>query len=271
MFSERQENIKEYEAKKTDDLLKNAELCDEIASWGSSDREVIFWKKKGLEIREEIFGKKSSEIGKFYDEMSDIYLYAGTYKQSLKFCKKALKIKEKEQENYFEILKIYTRIIENYYYLSDWEKGISLALHVLSDVRTKEEPISEDIIQIIRVLIFMYRSQGNKEKMWKWIEEGIIIAIKYFGENSIQVAQMYVEKARYLTDKTEKLKLFKTALEIFLNEIGMYDKRTQRTYRCIWECWEGETKQPIKMALEWLEKNISQEHFIEILNWLKRG
>ena len=52
MQNERQQNNSRYESEKSDDMLKNAELCDDISKWSTSDRESIFWKKQGVSIRE---------------------------------------------------------------------------------------------------------------------------------------------------------------------------------------------------------------------------
>lgn len=57
MQNERQQNNSRYESEKSDDMLKNAELCDDISKWSTSDRESIYWKKQGLSIAKSFMGK----------------------------------------------------------------------------------------------------------------------------------------------------------------------------------------------------------------------
>ena len=62
MQNERQQNNSRYESEKSDDMLKNAELCDDISKWSTSDRESIYWKKQGLSIREKFYGKDNPRL-----------------------------------------------------------------------------------------------------------------------------------------------------------------------------------------------------------------
>lgn len=60
MSRERQENLEKYqqEMSQPEVSLENAQLCSDIAKyWATEDNEVVFWKKKELEIRQKFYGK----------------------------------------------------------------------------------------------------------------------------------------------------------------------------------------------------------------------
>lgn len=269
MNNERKKNIYKYENEKGDDLLKNAELCDNISKWSTNDKEVIYWKKQGLSIREKFYGKDSIELTDFYIEISKILLGGGEYKKSLHYCEKALLLKEKCNSSYADILDIYSVMITSYYLADEFDKGIVCGLTALNDVRMKQINSSESVIQIMKHLVFMYEEIGQNDEMKKWLQKGIEKAIEWYGENSVQSAEMYIEKARYTDDKVEKLKILKIAFETLLHQVGMYDYRTRKAYRCIWTCWEGATDKPIESALKWLKENLSEKDFSKVYDWVR--
>lgn len=73
-------------------------------------------------------------------------------------------------------------------------------------------------------------------------------------EDSVQVAEMNIEKAQNISDPNQKLEILKVALEILLDKVGMYDNRTKKAYRCIWKCWEKETNEPLNLHYNGLRR-----------------
>ena len=267
MQNERQQNNSRCESEKSDDMLKNAELCDDISKWSTSDRESIYWKKQGLSIREKFYGKDNPRLCDFYAEMSEILLRGGEYKKSLLYCEKALKIKEKNNCSYKDVLYIYEVMITNYYLSDELDKGLACGLTVLNDPRIEAITASDSVIQIMKYLAFINNASGKSDEAKIWIQKGIDKAKDWYGEDSVQVAEMNIEKAQNISDPNQKLEILKVALEILLDKVGMYDNRTKKAYRCIWKCWEKETNEPIELALQWLKKNLSNEDFLKVYSW----
>ena len=129
MSSERQENLEKYqqEMQQPEISLENAELCSKISKyWATGDNEVVFWKKKELEIREKYYGKNNPQLGRYYDELAMECLECTKFKQSLVVCEKALKVKKSNKFSFQELLKTYAIMIKNYMYLDEYEKGLEL-------------------------------------------------------------------------------------------------------------------------------------------------
>lgn len=265
MSSERQENLEKYqqEMQQPEISLENAELCSKISKyWATGDNEVVFWKKKELEIREKYYGKNNPQLGRYYDELAMECLECTKFKQSLVVCEKALKVKKSNKFSFQELLKTYAIMIKNYMYLDEYEKGLELGREILNDDRIKEEVCSEYLYEIIRTLAYICLRMDLKEEMKKWIEFGLDLALKYCGRNSVLTAEMYVEKADDLvTNKDEKKVLFLEALIIFLNQSDTSDKKILDTFFRLWLCWEGECENPINEAMKWLEKNMETKYY----------
>ena len=168
-----------------------------------------------------------------------------------------------------DILDIYAVMITNYYLSDELDKGIVCGLTALNDVRMKQIDSSESVIEIIKHLVFLYEETGENDEMNHWLQKGIKKAVEWYGEDSAQSAEMYIEKARYTDDKGEKLEILRSAFETLLHQVGMYDYRTRKAYRCIWTCWEGETDKPVESALKWLKEKLSDEDFTKVYEWVR--
>mgnify|MGYP001050408171 CR=1 FL=1 len=273
MSRERQENLEKYqqEMQEPEISLENAELCSEISKYSAEDNEVVFWKKKELEIREKYYGKDSPELGRYYDELSMECLQCTKYKQSLTVCKKTLKIKESYKFSFQELLKTYAIMMNDYMYLNEYEMGLKLGREILNDDRIKEEVSSVYLNEVIINLAYFCRKSELKEEMKKWIEFGLDLSLESCGRNSELTAQMYVEKADELvTDKDEKKVLFMEALTIFLSQSDINESKIQDTFRRLWWCWREESDKPIDEAMKWLEVNMEKEYYIKIKRWKDR-
>lgn len=274
-MSERQDNLEKFnrEKKEPEISLENAELCDSIADlWATEDKETIFWKKKGLEIREKYYGKKNLKLATYYDDIANEHLECTNYKSSLNMCKKALKIKEQNNCNFEDVIKTYAIMMEDYSFLEDYENGIKCGVRILNteNITGVLQEISEDLSKVIVLLSRMYIRCGSKKEAEYWLNYGLNLAIETLGEDSVMAADMFALKATSFSEsKEEKLELLKKALEIYIESFGMQSTKSEKAFLWIWHCWDKETKKPISMALEWLEKNIDTNYFDKIREWRK--
>lgn len=271
MSRERQENLAKYEQDKYEQeiSLENAQLCADISKyWATEDNEVVFWKKKEIEIREKYYGKNNPELGKYYDELAMEYLNCTKYKQSLAVCEKALKVKKLNNFSFEDLLRTYAIMMNDYTYLKEYEKGLELGREILNDNRIKRETVSEALNQIAIKLAYMCGKAGLKEEMGRWIEFELDLVVRSCGEDSVLAAEMYVEKAyEIVKSKDDKLALLKKALIIFVDKCGIDDSKVEDTFFRIWICWRSETDEPIIEAMKWLEKNLEKEYFDKIKKW----
>ena len=204
MSRERQENLEKYqqEMQQPEISLENAELCSKISKYSAEDNEVVFWKKKELEIREKYYGKNSPELGKYYDELAMECSECKKFKQSLAACKKGLKIKKSYKFSFQELLKTYAIMISDYVYLDEYETGLELGREILNDDRIKEEVSSEYLNEVILKFAYICEKLVLKEELKKWIEFGVDLALESCGKDSVLTAEMYVGKAdRLVTNK----------------------------------------------------------------------
>lgn len=273
MSRERQENLEKYqqEMQQPEISLENAELCSRISKYSAEDNEVVFWKKKELEIREKYYGKDSPELGRYYDELSMECLQCTKHKQSLAVCKKALRIKINNKFSFRELLKTYAIMMNDYMYLKDYERGLELGREILNDNRIKEEVSSEYLNQVILKLAYICEKLELKEEMRKWIGFGLDLALESCGRDSVLTAEMYVGKAdRIVTNKDEKKVLFKEALTIFLSQSDINESKIQDTFFRLWWCWQEESDRPIDEAMKWLEVNMEKKYYVKIKRWRDR-
>lgn len=271
MRRERQENLEKYrqEMSQPEVSLENAQLCSDIAKyWATEDNEVVFWKKKELEIRQKFYGKNSPELTRYYDELATECLKCTKYKSSLTVCKKALKIKEDHKASFQELLNTYAVMMSNYVHLEEYEKGLELGRAVLNDDRMQKEGSSESLNQVIIELAYSCKKLGLKEEMKKRIEFGLDLAYKSCGRDSALTAEMYVEKADELVrDKDEKKLLLMEALTIFLDQYDINDPKIGDTFFRLWWCWREESDDAIGEAMRWLESNMEVKYYNKVKKW----
>jgi len=93
MNKTREHNEKIYEKnKKEEDTLENAMLCEAIAddnlTWNPG--EALYWRKKGIQIREQIYGKNDICITPYYEKIVAVLLEKGSYKEAKKWNEKSI-------------------------------------------------------------------------------------------------------------------------------------------------------------------------------------
>lgn len=273
MGEERSYYLEKYEKEREsqENTIKNAELCDQFSKNSSDDRDIIFWKKKGLEIREKVFGKKGFELGDNYDSMAELYMECGKYKSAKLMCEKALNVKLLDETGQSNMLKTYAIMILNYISMDDYENAIKVGEKALQIKQVENKNYYNEVIVIHKYMAWAYSYSGNETNRNECINQALCIAIKYFEEDSVQAAEMYVEKANFiLKEKNDKLELLKKALIILFEHFGFEDDRVTRVYRFIWQCWK-EDPDCILKANEWLEENVPKNLYNEIQRWRMRN
>ncbi|SHL29422.1 hypothetical protein SAMN02745136_04555 [Anaerocolumna jejuensis DSM 15929] len=260
----------EQEREKMENTIGNAELCEKFSSHSTDDSDIIYWKKKGLEIREKVYGKKSLQLGKYYDSLAELCVNCGKYKLAKSMCDKSINVKLLDDTGQSNLLKTYEIMISIYDAMDDYENGIKCGEEALSLKEVKNQNNYNEVITINKYLSWIFNRLKDEDKRDYHINQALNISVNYFGENSFQAAEIYVEKARFqLKERKEKLELFKKALIIFYENFGFNDRRATRVYRFIWNCWEGNPAESIELANDWLEKNIPKDLYHEIKKWRK--
>lgn len=271
MPTERQENLSKYEKEKIEPeiSLENAQLCANISKyWATGDNEVVFWKRKEIEILEKYYGKDQKELGRPYDELARECLECQKWKQSLETCKKALKVKEMYQFSFSDFLKTYAIMMNCYNAMNDYEKGLELGRRILNDDRVKNGTASETLNEIISEMLCICYWVNLKEEMCDWVNFGLNLAIKTCGEDSVVAAEMYEEKASFIEESKEEQRiLLKKALLIFVSKCDIGDDRIRSTFGQLRRSWEDEADDHAKAALNWLKENMTEEDFHKVERW----
>lgn len=152
----RADTLERYEREKLpEEGIENALLCEKYseevlpASWD----DAIFWLKKSLDIRENLYGKDSLQNISQYERMAYIYADKPSHNNALKWYRKALRIREKAVgksdlslvEDYVCIAEIYRHTdIKNY---EECAKNIFHAKQIEEENRPADNPISFYVYQ----------------------------------------------------------------------------------------------------------------------------
>lgn len=271
MPTERQENLLKYEKEKIEPeiSLENAQLCADISKyWATGDNEIVFWKRKEVEILERYYGKDQKKLGEAYDELARECLECQKWKQSLETCKKALKVKEINQFSFSDFLNTYAIMMSCYSAIDDYKKGLELGRSILNDDRVKNGTASETLNEIVSEMRCLCDGANLEEEMCYWVNLELDLAIKTCGEDSIVAAEMYVEKASFIEESKEEQRiLLKKALLIFISECDIGDSRIHNAFGEIRRSWRDETDDTAKTALNWLEENMTGEDFNKVERW----
>lgn len=271
MPTEHQENLLKYEQEKTDPeiSLENARLCADLSRyWATGDNEVVFWKRKEIEILEAYYGEGQKELGPYYDELARECMECLKWKRALETCKKALKVKETYQFPFPDFLKTYAIMMNCYNAIQDYKRGLELGRKILNDDRVKNGTASETLNEIVSSMGCICYWAGQKEEMRHWVNFEFDLAVRTCGEDSVVAAEMYEEKASFLEESTEKKRiLLKKALVIFVNNCDIGDSRILSTFGKLRRSWEGEAEDPVQAALKWLEEHIAKEDFSQVERW----
>lgn len=272
MMSElRNKNEEIYKNQKTpNDSLKNAELCETIADYNFMwhVEEAIYWRKKALKIREKIDGKSLLNNVCCYEKIIDLLMEKGSYKEALKWSEKAQKLNEKLHINNLSIEIYYAEIHLNLKCYNESIKHGDLAFDIITSekfVRMKSsfKLVNRLLIFYARYIIYYDNEKKSYDKLFNCMEIALRIAQEFYGDNSIEVAIVYREKAVYLDiSKQEKLTYLKKALDIVLS-IGKNTKLALEIFYNIRGCWPA--SESLEEGFKWVYENVSKQFILDVL------
>lgn len=274
-MSDRKQNIEWYNKEKTESEEENAVLCNKIADeslyWNPS--EAVFWRKKAIEIAENLYGKDSLKVTVYYDGIVNDYLEKGSYKEGIKWNKKSKKIKEKHYgENSRELL---TSLVFDSHLYSCLEKYEEAEVSIKKTIFLLEKYCSENSMELYQIYLEMmnlesgynlYAKRTGKEEL-KDIEEcadkAINIAMQLFGEESLEIAIAYCDKAvlAYKNQREKRICLLKKALLIAIRKQGMTGEDVKMIFYHIRRYWLEQDM--LKEWVIWTCDNVSKEFMQE--------
>lgn len=278
----RELNEKKYQSlKKEQDELDNAVLCEQIAddSFGWWLDEALYWRKKGVDIREKKLGKKNIENTLYYDKIVEVLLEKGSYKEAIKWNKKsvAIKIKNKGEESIellinklmqAEIMLLLEKDLEG-------KKEADQAFDLLEkNILIIDKKCAYDVYLKLMHLYNNYnigaRFDGRETCVRNEIcgEKAITIAGENFGESSLEMAEAIREKAITIyNDKQEALALFKRAISIYMSYKDN-KKYAQQVFRDVRQKLEGQNLFNEKTAesISWFYKNSSEDFVMKAID-----
>lgn len=282
-MSDRQMYEEEYNRRKVegDDIL-NASLCDEIADDCSSfvsSREAIYWRKKGIELAEKCYGKNDIRNTVYYDKIAEEYKGAGSYRQAEKWHQKSKKIKIKEKgKDSCEVLQNELEELRIYVELEEYEKFLSVLGHVNNVLETKpdwEKATLYNAYYKRADAVWSYNNYNEESTLCtaeiEYWDCAIQMARKFFGEDCIELAEVYRRKAFCFDKKEERLELFKKALQIAIRHEGAQGETVTWIFHNVWDCWEGkghpDEDGSFPKAIQWAYKNISREFVVNLIGF----
>lgn len=289
MTKNRLDNLNIYEKEKTEeDSVENAELCEQIGrmNFMASEKEALYWKKKGLKIREKLFGKNNVENTPYYDVIVEILIINKDYKTALKWNQKSYNIREKSEfKDEYGIIKNYLLFIDIYEGLDEYELCNEYLDRTFNLLENNQEISLEKKYQYYMKLNKQYyhalKREENKELFSemedKCLDRAMEVVLKEYGENSIQMAQIYmgkIPKIDVVKDKDKKLDYIKRAMKIIVKEKGVEfeDDTLRKLYLQLWSLYEKEYDEReynedkcLGKAIAWIYQNVSEQLAFNII------
>lgn len=271
MSLDRKQNEERFQKfKKEGDILDNAVLCEAIADdnllWNPG--EALYWRKQGIAIREQICGKNNIDNTSYYDQIVEVLLEKGSYKEAIKWNSKSMKIKMKEKGGECAELLINELLLAEA--LSLLHKDNESKVEADQAYNILEKNISaydqEMAYKAYLKLVHIYscynigaRNQKLKTTLQNEIcgDKAIQIAKAFYGEQSIETAEAIRRKAITLGyDKQAAIALFAEAIKIYMKSDE--NKKDARTiYHNVRQKWEGENI--LVESAKWLYDNSSEK------------
>lgn len=305
---DRADSLARYEKEKlSNDCIENAMLCERysdelyIASWD----DAIFWMKKAIEIRENLYGKNSIKNIAQYERLAWIYADKPSLTTALKWYKKALKIREKVLgKNDSSLVLDYLAIAGIYLNKGEYEQSMEYITHakeIEEKNRPNDNPVSYRVYEKLAYYYGMRYFEGyqsgmpapvqpeadilmEKEILKKMVDS----AVKEYGEESCE-AVACIEK--YIHDikmpAQERLTLASKILKIYYEQYDEFEKRKKDNeiinYTCQripadiwfswmrggWFSWDKDSQfDKDRSGIGWAIKWIQQNVSSEISEWL---
>jgi hypothetical protein len=276
----RDQNEKRYQDFKGDDLLENAMLCEMISDenflWSTD--EALYWSKKGIEIRESLFGKKSLENTPYLDKIVKILLEKGSYKEAIKWNKKStdIKIKNKGEDTpeivinqlYFgESMILLKKFDESKLYLDSTyfilEKNISLLNQAF---------LYESYLE----LAFLYNRYNSwAERSGMKVDDrcddcgskAVIASQELYGHDSVKTADAMRWKGIFTKNTEEALGWFKKSIKIYLFKEDN-QKYAKQIFRDVRQKLEGQNifNEKTPASLRWFYENSSEDFMLKAID-----
>jgi len=276
MNKTREHNEKIYEKnKKEEDTLENAMLCEAIAddnlTWNPG--EALYWRKKGIQIREQIYGKNDICITPYYEKIVAVLLEKGSYKEAKKWNEKSIKIKKKnnKEDSVLLLNELYNAEIS--WLLDEYQEcnmHADRAFDILNNSTYEIAGVSRDeayleLERMYNSYNFWARDMG-KEINAKGIicgDRAIKVSVDIFDRTSLETAEAIRLKAITMRkDKKMALNLFKQSIEIYLN-IKDNKRYAEQIFLDIRNTWERENV--LEESAQWLYENSSKEFLLKAI------
>jgi hypothetical protein len=280
MSGVRDENEKKYQDFKGDDLLENAILCEKISDenflWWID--EALYWRKKGIEIRESLFGKKSLENTPYYDKIVKVLLEKGSYKEAIKWNKKSSDIKIKNNgENAPEILINQLYFGESMLLLKKQDESKAFLDKAYIILEKNASLLNQDVLYEsyleLEILYSRYNSWADRSgiKVDDRADDCGIKAImtseKNYGENSIKTADAMRWKGIFTKENEEALEWFMKSIKIYL-AVEDNTKYAQQIFRDVRQKLENQNifNEKTSESLRWFYDNSSEEFVMKAIS-----
>lgn len=305
---ERADSLARYKKEKLpNDCIENAMLCEQysdelyISSWD----DAIFWMKKAIEIRENLYGKNSIENIAQYERLAWIYADKPSPAAALKWYQKALKIREKALgKNDSSLVPDYLAIAGVYLNKGEYGQSVEYITHA-KEIEEKNRPADNLVsYQVYEKLAYYYgmryfegyqpgaptpvQPQDDILMEKELLEKMVGSAVKEYGEESCEAVaciEKYIHNVKMPAQ--ERLKLAGKILKIYYERYDEFEKRKKSTEiinnTCSripadiwfswmgggWFPWDGDSKfDGDRSGIGWGIKWIQQNVSSEISEWL---
>lgn len=174
-------------------------------------------------------------------------------------------------QNELEELRIYVE-------LEEYEKFLSVLGHVNNVLETKpdwEKATLYNAYYKRADAVWSYNNYNEESTLCtaeiEYWDCAIQMARKFFGEDCIELAEVYRRKAFCFDKKEERLELFKKALQIAIRHEGAQGETVTWIFHNVWDCWEGkghpDEDGSFPKAIQWAYKNISREFVVNLIGF----
>lgn len=288
---ERKWNEEIYEKKKDkkeEYSLHNAKLCEKIAdeSFLFNYNEAIYWSKKGIEIREEIYGNKSIKNTKYYEKLVEFLVEKGSYKEAIKWNKKSYNVKKKANLSELQIIDNIIMFSRIYFYerlnnKTNNEDEILKYADMAYEIMEKYSKLLGEkrrlkiylrLIQCYGDYNFLVPEEKRKFRRFNFcFNEASRLTQSLYTENSIEMAKIYQYQIDYKEslengDRTgieEERNILGKIFLIYLEKEGMNSEKARWIFGRIWHSWKGE--EAIIEGAKWVYENLSSQYIRNIM------